>query len=114
MTWYQHIQSACARAGELATSTLWLVVGEWSPAAHDCAKSLNGRGLGSRYDGTFPGSSRVGSCVGLTGSGPTGLAYFMAGSRGTRLTLCIVIFVVSVSLLWTSYFGLIIFGFFGT
>ncbi len=71
MTWDQHIQSACARAGELATSTLWLVVGEWSPAAHDCAKSLNGRGLGSRYDGTFPGSSRVGSCVGLTGSAST-------------------------------------------
>ena len=71
MTWDQHIQSACVRSGELATSTLWLVVGEWSTAAQDCAKYLNGRGRGSRYDGTFPGSSRVGSCAGLTGSAST-------------------------------------------
>lgn len=26
-----------------------------------------GRGIGSRYDGSYPGSSRVGSCNGLTG-----------------------------------------------
>ena len=72
MTWDQHIQSVCARRWELATSTtLWLVVGEWSTAAHDCAKYLNGRGRGSRYEGTFPGSSRVGSCAGLTGSAST-------------------------------------------
>jgi aryl-phospho-beta-D-glucosidase BglC (GH1 family) len=34
----------------------------------DCAKYLNGRGVGARYDGTRNGSPRVGSCVGLTGS----------------------------------------------
>lgn len=34
----------------------------------DCAKYLNGRGIGARYDGSFPGSSHVGSCSGLTGS----------------------------------------------
>lgn len=33
----------------------------------DCAKYLNGRGVGSRYDGSYPGSTRVGSCKGLTG-----------------------------------------------
>ena len=34
----------------------------------DCAKYLNGRGVGARYDGTYPGSTKVGSCTGLTGS----------------------------------------------
>jgi glucan 1,3-beta-glucosidase len=48
-----------------------LVVGEWTPAANDCAKYLNGRGVGSRYDGTFPGSGWVGSCAGVSGSACT-------------------------------------------
>jgi glucan 1,3-beta-glucosidase len=28
----------------------------------DCAKYLNGYGRGARYDGAFPGSSRIGDC----------------------------------------------------
>ena len=28
----------------------------------DCAAALNGYGIGARYDGTFAGSSYVGSC----------------------------------------------------
>ncbi|KDR85716.1 hypothetical protein GALMADRAFT_51675 [Galerina marginata CBS 339.88] len=63
----QHIKTACAKASDLTSSTLWTVVGEWTPAANDCAKYLNGRGAGSRYDGSYPGSTRVGSCDGLTG-----------------------------------------------
>ncbi|KAG6889978.1 hypothetical protein C0995_012938 [Termitomyces sp. Mi166 len=51
----------------LSSSSLWTIVGEWTPAATDCAKYLNGRGVGSRYDGSYPGSTRVGSCTGLTG-----------------------------------------------
>lgn len=35
----------------------------------DCAKYLNGRGVGARYDGSRSGSPFVGSCAGLTGSG---------------------------------------------
>ncbi|KAH9973194.1 glycoside hydrolase family 5 protein [Lactifluus volemus] len=67
----QHISTACSEASNLVSSNqnLWTVVGEWSPAMTDCAKYLNGRGTGSRYDGSYPGSSRVGSCTGLTGSG---------------------------------------------
>ena len=38
------------------------------PAQTDCAKYLNGRGVGARYDGSYPGSTAVGSCAGLTGS----------------------------------------------
>ncbi|RXW22687.1 hypothetical protein EST38_g3161 [Candolleomyces aberdarensis] len=63
----QHIQRACNTRSELASSPLWVVVGEFTPAATDCAKYLNGRGVGSRYDGSYPGASRVGSCSGLTG-----------------------------------------------
>ncbi|PWN43608.1 glycoside hydrolase [Ceraceosorus guamensis] len=40
----------------------WLVVGEFSPAFTDCAKYLNGRGVGSRYDGSYPNSSKYGDC----------------------------------------------------
>lgn len=29
------------------------VIGEWSPSFTDCAVDLNGRGSGSRYDGTY-------------------------------------------------------------
>ncbi len=67
----QHIQSACSHADDLTTAPMWVVVGEWTPAANDCAKYLNGRGVGSRYDGTYPGSTRVGSCQGLTGNAAT-------------------------------------------
>ena len=63
----QHIATACEQGSSLSSSPLWTVVGEWTPAANDCAKYLNGRGVGSRFDGSFPGSTRVGSCTGLTG-----------------------------------------------
>ncbi|KAG6888794.1 hypothetical protein C0995_005979 [Termitomyces sp. Mi166 len=70
----EHIAVACAQGPELANfspSNLYTIVGEWTPAATDCAKYLNGRGVGSRYDGTYPGSTRVGSCTGLTGKAST-------------------------------------------
>ena len=43
-------------------SDKWVVVGEWTAAMTDCAAALNGYGVGARYDGTYPGSTRVGSC----------------------------------------------------
>jgi glucan 1,3-beta-glucosidase len=70
MNWDQHIQSACSHGDSLASfsqSELWEVVGEWSPASTDCAPSLNGRGVGARYDGSYSGSSHIGSCTGKTG-----------------------------------------------
>ncbi|KAF9070831.1 exo-beta-1,3-glucanase [Rhodocollybia butyracea] len=66
----EHIQTACAYQNELAFD-LWLIVGEWTPAQTDCAKYLNGRGNGARFDGTLAGSTFVGSCTGLTGSAST-------------------------------------------
>ena len=34
----EHIQSACSHASDLTSAPLWVVVGEWTPAANDCAK----------------------------------------------------------------------------
>ena len=53
MTNTQHISSACSQGLLLASSTLRLVVGEWTPAANDCAKYLNGCRIGARYDGSY-------------------------------------------------------------
>lgn len=86
----QHIQEACARGIRLRSADKWTVVGEWTGAQTEfvnppfplrgdtarltifirsCAKWLNGLGKGARYDGTFPGFSKVGNCNGkYTGS----------------------------------------------
>ncbi|EIW86986.1 glycoside hydrolase family 5 protein [Coniophora puteana RWD-64-598 SS2] len=71
LSYQGHINQACGQASSLSGFDLWLIVGEWTPAATDCAKYLNGRGVGSRYDGSYAGSPGVGSCNGLTGSGST-------------------------------------------
>jgi glucan 1,3-beta-glucosidase len=54
-----------------AGNNLWFIMGEWTTAITDCATSLNGRGIGSRYDGTYPNSPYLGSCQGMTGSAAT-------------------------------------------
>ena len=68
-----HIQSACGNAGRLIDynqNNMWTIVGEWTPAMTDCAKYLNGRGVGARYDGSISqGAPSYGSCEGLTGPG---------------------------------------------
>jgi aryl-phospho-beta-D-glucosidase BglC (GH1 family) len=70
-----HIRSACGNAGPLSDfnkNQLWTIVGEWTPAMTDCAKYLNGRGIGARYDGSIrQGAPFHGSCNGQTGPGST-------------------------------------------
>ena len=67
------IKFACSLIPDLADfseNNLWTILGEWSTANTDCAQWLNGRGVGSRWDGTwFPqqGTPVLGSCAGLTG-----------------------------------------------
>jgi glucan 1,3-beta-glucosidase len=61
----------CNRTNEFtsyADNNLWLIMGEWTTAVTDCATSLNGRGVGARWDGTYPNSQYLGSCQGMTGS----------------------------------------------
>lgn len=67
----QRLQFYCDKRSSSAASakSMYTIVGEWSNAPTDCAKYLNGRGQGARYDGTFTGSSYVGSCKSKTGSG---------------------------------------------
>lgn len=67
---WQHNGAACDIGGQLRQADKWTVVGEWSGARTDCAKYLNGLGIGTRWEGTHKDSNGVlGSCRGLsTGS----------------------------------------------
>lgn len=48
------------------------MVGEWTPAFTDCAQGINGRGRGSRYDGSFKHSQgRINSCYAKSGDAST-------------------------------------------
>ena len=65
-----HLGAACGQAHVLQEYPAGgVIVGEWSPAKTDCAKYLNGRGVGARYDGTlsYDQSPAVGSCDGMSG-----------------------------------------------
>ncbi|SMQ45233.1 unnamed protein product [Zymoseptoria tritici ST99CH_3D7] len=61
----QHRQYVCNNAYVWNAGDKWTFVGEWSAAMTDCAKYLNGYGVGARYDGSYPGSSYVGQCAGF-------------------------------------------------
>ncbi|EAU35651.1 glucan 1,3-beta-glucosidase precursor [Aspergillus terreus NIH2624] len=57
-----HVRSVCDFGRtQLAPATKPVVVGEWTGAMTDCARYLNGRGVGARYDGAMGGES-VGDC----------------------------------------------------
>ena len=62
---WQHRQLVCNNAYTYSGADKWTFVGEWSAAMTDCAAALNGYGIGARYDGTYPGSSYVGSCANI-------------------------------------------------
>ncbi|OJJ86403.1 glucan 1,3-beta-glucosidase, partial [Aspergillus glaucus CBS 516.65] len=60
-----HVQNVCAHSsGQLQKSDKWAIVGEWTGAMTDCAKYLNGKGIGARYDGTMSADFSAGSCDG--------------------------------------------------
>ncbi|OTA99742.1 glycoside hydrolase family 5 protein [Hypoxylon sp. CI-4A] len=63
-----HVGSACSFGTQMASTNKWTISGEFSGALSDCAKWLNGRNVGARYDGTFnyegKTSSYIGSCAG--------------------------------------------------
>ena len=62
---WQHRQYVCNNAYSYEGADKWTFVGEWSAAMTDCAAALNGYGIGARYDGTYPGSTYVGSCANI-------------------------------------------------
>lgn len=57
-----HVQSVCSHGSSLQAVDKWTFVGEWSGATTDCAKYLNGKGIGARYDGTKADSNKIGDC----------------------------------------------------
>ncbi|KAI1764497.1 glucan 1,3-beta-glucosidase precursor [Hypoxylon sp. FL1150] len=68
MSVHQHVGSACGFGRTMEASNKWTISGEFSGALTDCAKWLNGRGVGARYDGTFnyngQSSSFIAACDG--------------------------------------------------
>ncbi|RYP80676.1 hypothetical protein DL769_002358 [Monosporascus sp. CRB-8-3] len=63
-----HADAACGFGNQMAAANKVTIAGEWSGAMTDCAKWLNGRGVGARYDGTFnfngQTSQHIGPCDG--------------------------------------------------
>jgi glucan 1,3-beta-glucosidase len=59
-----HIRMACDFGNQMASTGKWTIAGEWTGAITDCAKWLNGKDKGARYDGTFGGGSKYGDCAG--------------------------------------------------
>ena len=59
-----HIKAACGFGDQMAASVHPTISGEWTGGMTDCAKWLNGKNKGARYDGTFQNAPRLGSCDG--------------------------------------------------
>lgn len=71
----QHVETACDFGeNEVVNTDKWTIVGEFTGAVTDCAKYVNGRGLGARYDGSYAGSSPIGSCNGKAQGTVAGLS----------------------------------------
>lgn len=59
-----HIGMACDFGNQMASTGKNTIAGEWTGGITDCAKWLNGKNKGARYDGTYNGASATGSCAG--------------------------------------------------
>lgn len=69
MSTQDHVSAACQFGGQMTATTMPTIAGEWCGAMTDCAKWLNGRNIGARYDGSYDGSYYIGSCDGyVTGT----------------------------------------------
>lgn len=66
-----HLNYSCQTLAQLqafASANIFTIIGEWTTAPTDCARWLNGRGAGARWDGTLTaGQPPFGSCAGMTG-----------------------------------------------
>ncbi|RYP87668.1 hypothetical protein DL770_004747 [Monosporascus sp. CRB-9-2] len=59
-----HAAAACGFGNQMAAANKVTISGEWSGAMTDCAKWLNGRGVGARYDGTFNFNGQTSQYIG--------------------------------------------------
>ncbi|KAK2806385.1 exo-1,3-beta-glucanase [Onygenales sp. PD_10] len=69
----EHVAAACAFRSQLTGLDKPTFVGEWSGAMTDCAKYLNGRGFGARFDGSYPHGTPSGRCEGRAEGRVSGL-----------------------------------------
>jgi len=69
-----HIKSACAFGAQMASNNKPTISGEWTGGITDCAKWLNGKDKGARYDGTFENANKIGSCAGKSTGTVAGLS----------------------------------------
>lgn len=58
----EHIRIACDFGNQMTSTGKATISGEWTGGITDCAKWLNGKNKGARYDGTFNGASKTGDC----------------------------------------------------
>ncbi|KZP01260.1 glycoside hydrolase family 5 protein [Calocera viscosa TUFC12733] len=60
------VASPCSGWGQELNASMqqfgFSMAGEWAVATNDCGLWVNGVGLGNRVEGTYPGSTAVGSC----------------------------------------------------
>ena len=77
-----HVSTACSFGSQMASNNKWTIAGEWTGAMTDCAKWLNGRNIGARYDGTMVDSEYIGSCNGYSSGTVNGLSKTAKGNIG--------------------------------
>jgi glucan 1,3-beta-glucosidase len=58
----QHLNQVCDWGWDSTKELHWNFCGEWSAALTDCARWLNGRGRGSRWEGQYDNSNYNGDC----------------------------------------------------
>jgi len=61
----EHVNFACYLGTEEAEEYHTDLCGEWTAALTDCAKWVNGLGLGARWDATYDNSTPLGTCDNL-------------------------------------------------
>ncbi|PVH93924.1 glycoside hydrolase family 5 protein [Periconia macrospinosa] len=69
-----HIKTACDFGKEMTTTGKWTISGEWTGGITDCAKWLNGKNKGARYDGTHNNAAKTGDCTGKSTGTVAGLS----------------------------------------
>ncbi|KAF2711909.1 glycoside hydrolase family 5 protein [Pleomassaria siparia CBS 279.74] len=69
-----HIGTACGFGAQMASTGKNTIAGEWTGAITDCAKWLNGKNKGARYDGTLNGAPKIGDCTGKSTGTVAGLS----------------------------------------
>lgn len=69
-----HVRNVCNFGNQMTTTGKNTISGEWTGGITDCAKWLNGKNKGARYDGTLNGAPKIGDCTGKSTGTVAGLS----------------------------------------